>query len=345
MCGRSPTLGTGYAGGWSHLLPIISVPGMALVWWSFFSVAAFGIARAFGGNGALRTTFGAAALTVAPLSFLLLSIVPFAGVSNVMLTVWGVLISYRAIHVAQELDWRRAALTTLIVYAMAIAAILLLAVAFGLGYSTGGIPMSLHTNVVLPGRAPREEWTQRGYWLPGVDQIVNAARLNLADALDPSARGAITVSMRQGIGMIVVLGLLAGVPTLLANLWLGLSMGAAVPLAAAAASLADLVAGYTVNPIAGEIANTASLLAGIEPRMPGLLAALLSALGLWLNWPLGWLANWIVYGAVVAGLARLMGAPSNLQTFFAATSFTAVPLVLTGLRPDPVSWPAGRHCG
>lgn len=132
------TLGTGYAGGWSHLLPLISVPGMALVWWVFFSVAAFGIGRAFGGNGALRTTFGAAALTVAPLSFLLLSIVPFAGVSNVMLMVWSILISYRAIHVAQELDWRRAALTTLIVYAMAIAAILLLAVAFGLGYSTGG---------------------------------------------------------------------------------------------------------------------------------------------------------------------------------------------------------------
>jgi len=132
------TLGTGYAGGWSHLLPIISVPGMALVWWVFFSVAAFGIARAFGGNGALRTTFGATALTVAPLSFLILSIVPFAGVSSVMLAVWGALIGYRAIHVAQELDWRRAALTTLIVYAIAGLALLLLGIAFGLGYSTGG---------------------------------------------------------------------------------------------------------------------------------------------------------------------------------------------------------------
>lgn len=199
--------------------------------------------------------------------------------------------------------------------------------------------MSLHTHVVLPGRAPREEWTQRRYWLPDVNQMWNAARLNLADAFDPFERGAITVSMRQGIGLIVVLGLLAGVPTLLANLWLGLSMGAAVPLAAAAASLADLAAGYAANPIANETAHTASLLAGIEPRMPGFLAALLSALGLWLNWPLGWLANWIVYGAVVAGLARLLGAPSNLQTFFAATSFAAVPLVLTGLSPIPFLGP------
>jgi hypothetical protein len=132
------TLGTGYAGGWSHLLPIIGVPGMALVWWLFFSVAAFGIGRAFGGNGTLRTTLGAAALTVAPLSLLLLSIVPFAGVSSAMLAVWGALIGYRAVHVAQELDWRRAALTTLIVYAMAVVVAMLLMAAFGLGYSTGG---------------------------------------------------------------------------------------------------------------------------------------------------------------------------------------------------------------
>ncbi|HHY54807.1 MAG TPA: hypothetical protein GYA08_05165 [Chloroflexi bacterium] len=205
--------------------------------------------------------------------------------------------------------------------------------------------MSLHTHVVLPGRAPREEWTQRRYWLPTVSQMWNAARLNLADAFDPFERGMMTTSMRQGIGMIVVLGLAAGVPTLLANLWLGLRTGAAVPLAAVAASLTNLAAGYPANPVASEVAHTASLLAGIEPRMPGLLAGLLSALGLWLNWPLGWLANWIVYGAVVAGLARLMGAPNNLQSFFAATSFTAAPLVLTGLSPIPFLGPLAVIAG
>ncbi|HAJ35333.1 MAG TPA: hypothetical protein DCL15_06530 [Chloroflexi bacterium] len=205
--------------------------------------------------------------------------------------------------------------------------------------------MSLHTHIVMPGRAPREEWMQRRYWLPDFNQMWNAARLNLADALDPFERRTITVSMRQGIGLIVVLGLLAGIPTLLANLWLGLSMGTAVPLAAAATSLAELAAGYPANPVVSEIAHTAGLLAGIEPRMPGLLAALLSALGLWLNWPLSWLANWIVYGAVVAGLARLMGAPNNLQTLFAATSFTAVPLVLTGLSPIPFIGPLAAVTG
>ncbi len=132
------THATGYAGGWSHLLPILSVPGMALVWWVFFSVASFGVARAFGGSGTLRVTFGATALTVAPLSFLLLTVIPFAGVGNIMLLTWSALIGYRAIHVAQEFDWRRAALSTLIVYALALLAMLLIAVAFGAGYATGG---------------------------------------------------------------------------------------------------------------------------------------------------------------------------------------------------------------
>ncbi len=199
--------------------------------------------------------------------------------------------------------------------------------------------MSLHTYINMPGRAPREEWFQRKYWLPDVSQMWNAARLNLVDALDPFERGAVTVSMRQGIGMIFVLGLAAGIIPLLANLWLGISMGTAVPVAATATALADLAAAYTGNPAANQIANSAGMMAGIEPRLPGFLAALLSALGLWLNWPLGWLSNWMIYGAVVAGLARLLGANNRLQTYFTATSFTAVPLLLTGLNPIPFVGP------
>jgi hypothetical protein len=40
-----------------------------------------------------------------------------------------------------------------------------------------------------------------------------------------------------------------------------------------------------------------------------------------------------------------MGAPSNLQTFFAATSFAAVPLVLTGLSPIPLLGPLAVIAG
>jgi hypothetical protein len=132
------TFVTGYAGGWSHLLPILSVPGMALVWWVFFSLLAFGIGRAFGGTGTLSATFGAAALTVAPLVLLFLSIIPFASAGSALLAVWGLLIGYRSIHVAQEIHWRSAALTTLIVYLAALIMILLVGIAFAVGYSAGG---------------------------------------------------------------------------------------------------------------------------------------------------------------------------------------------------------------
>jgi hypothetical protein len=199
--------------------------------------------------------------------------------------------------------------------------------------------MSSQTHVNLPGRASREEWLGRSAWLPDFNQMWNAARLNLTDALDPFERGIVTVSMRQGIGMIIVLGLLAGLLPFVANLWLGLSMGAAAPLAAAATALAELAAEYAANDVAAYVASNAGILAGIEPQMPGFLAALLSSLGLWLNVPLGWLSSWLVYGAIVAGLARLLGANNNLQLFFAATSFTAVPMLLTGLAPLPLLGP------
>lgn len=80
---------------------------------------------------------------------------------------------------------------------------------------------------------------------------------------------------------------------------------------------------------------------GFEQRMPGFLAALLLTITiwLWLNWPLSWLSNWIVYRRDCRRLARLMGGNVVLQTLFAATSFTAVPLLLTGLAPLPFIGP------
>jgi hypothetical protein len=132
------TLTTGYAGGWSHLLPILSVPGMALLWWVFFSVLSFSVGRVFGGTGTLNATFGATALIVAPQILLVVSVVPFASAGSVLLAVWGLLIGYRAIHVAQEISWRQAALTTLIIYLVALIVIALAAAAFTAGYSAGG---------------------------------------------------------------------------------------------------------------------------------------------------------------------------------------------------------------
>ena len=92
-------------------------------------------------------------------------------------------------------------------------------------------------------------------------------------------------------------------------------------------------------------AHTVQTIAGLEPRMPGFFAALLSALGIWLNWPLGWLAIWIVYGAFVMGLLRVMGATNTLEEYFAATSFAAVPLALIGLAPIPWIGPLAAIIG
>lgn len=199
--------------------------------------------------------------------------------------------------------------------------------------------MSSQTHVVLPDQIDREDWLRLEHWLPDLHQMWDAAFLRLNDVLDPYERGEITVSMRQGIGMIFVLGLVAGLLPLVGNLWVSLRAGTAAPLAAAALSLAELANAYAGSPVLSAASNTASLLAGIEPRMPGFLAALLSSLGLWLNTPLSWLSSWIVYGALVAALARLFGATGRLQTFFAATSFTAAPMVLTGLAPLPLLGP------
>lgn len=191
------------------------------------------------------------------------------------------------------------------------------------------------TYVVQPGQLDRKDWTRWSNWMPSLDQLGAAARLNVPDAVDPWERGYVTVSMRQGLGMIVVLGLLAGVIPLLANLWQGISMGAAVPLAQAANSVAPLATAYPPDSPIYILGNAVQTIAGLPPRMPGFLAGFLSALGVWINTPLTWLTYWIVYGLFVSGLARLMGAKNTLQAFYAATAFAAVPLLLMGLGPLP----------
>ena len=129
---------SGYAGSWSHFLPIITLPILTLLWWIFFGIVAFGVARAMGGQGSLNATMGASALIVAPLVFHVAAIVPFAGVSGMMVSIWGMLIGYRAIHISHELTWRSAAWATVIVYLAALVALLLVTLAFSAGYAAGG---------------------------------------------------------------------------------------------------------------------------------------------------------------------------------------------------------------
>jgi hypothetical protein len=129
---------TGYGGGWAGLIPLLATPFALIVWWLFFGFVTFGAARAAGGTGSLNSTLGAAALMAAPQILLLLSIVPFAAVSGALLSVWGLLIGYRAVQTTHDLSWGRAALVTLVPYLVALVLVPVLATAFVLGLTAGG---------------------------------------------------------------------------------------------------------------------------------------------------------------------------------------------------------------
>jgi hypothetical protein len=205
------------------------------------------------------------------------------------------------------------------------------------------------TYVRLPGKLrQREIWRLRD-WLPALQQVWDALLFRLPDALDPHERGVVTASMRQGLGLVFFLGLVAGIAPFIDNLWLSVTVGAAAPLASLGQSAAQWLAAYGSIPAVEIAAHTLQSVAGLEPRMPGVLAALLSSLGLWLNTPLNWLSLWIIYGALVLATARFMGARATLETFFAATSFAFAPLVLTGFVSlpfvGPVAVAGGRGLG
>jgi hypothetical protein len=199
--------------------------------------------------------------------------------------------------------------------------------------------VSSNTFVHIPGQTPQREIWRRRDWLPSLQQAWDALLFRLPDALDPHERGFVTTSMRQGLGLVLVLGLVAGIVPFLANLWSSITFGAAAPLAELGEAAAQWLAAYGSIPAVDIAAHTIQSIAGLEPRMPGVLAATLSSLGLWLNTPLNWLSLWIIYGTLVLATARFMGAQATLETFFAATSFAFVPLVLTGLVALPLIGP------
>ncbi len=179
-------------------------------------------------------------------------------------------------------------------------------------------------------------------WLPTPQQMSDAAQLR------PNPFGAIT--MRQGMGMILFLGLVAGIIPFFGDWILGLRAGSAVPLA----RLGEMGAWLELRlgsepfpvPLLGDLRPWATLfqtLPQMETGLPGWLGATLSALGLWVQRPLDWMGLWIVYGALVMVLNKALGATNTLQRFYAATAFAFVPLLFTGLAPipcvgQPLSW-------
>lgn len=124
------TLLNGYDSGWLRLLTLISTPLGFVASWLLSACVVYLAARALGGSGSFNQTLGATALIVAPHIFSILHIFPFVTVSALLLTVWGLLILYRAAEVAHNLSWQRALIVALAPIALALLlglAVLLLA--------------------------------------------------------------------------------------------------------------------------------------------------------------------------------------------------------------------------
>lgn len=189
--------------------------------------------------------------------------------------------------------------------------------------------------------APPPWW---GHWLPAPDQMVNAIQLNFPAILRAERPVAVeadsvwATSMRQGMGQVIGAGIVAGILPFLVNWFTAARVGAVAPLAglargAFAERLAQPGAWDQVGTVIADLMRT---LAGLQPAyVPGWMAAGVSALGVWINQPLTWLALWIVYGLGVLAVAKVLGAPTTLQRFYALTSYAFLPLVLVGLAPIP----------
>ncbi|GIV79460.1 MAG: hypothetical protein KatS3mg050_3854 [Litorilinea sp.] len=179
-------------------------------------------------------------------------------------------------------------------------------------------------------------------WLPSPQQVSNAIQLRFEEGTGETADladSAPAISMRQGLGLVIVAGLVAGSLPFLVHWIAAARAGTTVPLWRLAQAAAE-------GQGTGVLAETLQRIAGLEPAFfPGWLAAGLSALGLWLSQPLHWLTLWIVYGLGVLVVLKLQGATTTLQRFYAITSYAAVPLVLTFFSPIPCLGGLARTVG
>lgn len=208
----------------------------------------------------------------------------------------------------------------------------------------GEVEQAENSDVLAP---PASRWRA---WLPAANQLRSALKMNLDSAIDgdPSMREVLAempdippaTTMRQGLGLVFIAALVAGLLPTIFELTSALQADTSVMFAQMAQR-----AGSTSQDVRDLFAplsawmETVEVVAGLEPIAPGWLAASLSALGSWLNWPLNWLSTWIVYGLGVLVFAKFLGAPTTLQRFYAGISYACLPLILLGLSPIPyVGW-------
>ena len=144
------------------------------------------------------------------------------------------------------------------------------------------------------------------------------------------------ITMRQGMGMVVLMAVLAGLVPFFVNWITAAGVGTALPIANWARFAVRLGEAAPFATSAGAVVSeTAQSVAGLPTILPAWLAAGLSSFGAWITWSLRWLAVWIIYGSGALTAAHMLGSTATLQRFYAATSYAAVPLLLVGLAPIP----------
>lgn len=177
---------------------------------------------------------------------------------------------------------------------------------------------------------PRPIWWRN--WLPSISQVQRAIQLDFGDDFTgQKADQPWAISMRQGLGLVVVAALLAGLIPFLINTFDALRFGTSLPLL----RLADMVqspAGVQPSHLDEAFEQLNALAPALFPRW---FAALLSTVGEWINWPLNWLTWWLVYGTATLLATKVWNSPTTLQRFLGVASYAAVPMILTGLGPIP----------
>lgn len=227
-------------------------------------------------------------------------------------------------------------------------------------------------------------------WLPSLQQMVDALRMDVGQrpvelatrddfivdpegdpatqqpqprSVVPAAWHPFAISMRQGVGMICAIGLLAGLIPFIVNWTVAGRAGVALPLAQSMrvydATIDALTRGRDATPLAAqmfygpdaspvdETEEALDTLSGTamdqamreiatqSPIWPGWIVAGLSSLGEWINWPLRLLTIWLVYGTIVLLVCQWLGATTTIQNYLAATSYAVLPILLYALIPIP----------
>lgn len=177
---------------------------------------------------------------------------------------------------------------------------------------------------------PAPAWWRN--WLPSLSQVQRAIQLDFGDDFTgQKADQPWAISMRQGLGLVVIAALLAGFLPFIINTFDAVRFGTSLPLL----KLADLTqspAGVQPSHFDEAFERLTALAPSVFPRW---FAALLSTIGEWINWPLNWLTWWLVYGTATLLATKVWATPTTLQRFLGVASYAAVPMILTGLEPIP----------